>query len=111
MSSVLYDAPGPKARARSRVISVVGVVVLLGVLAWLIFALGAPKASANGVVQPGMWDGTRWDVFSDRQVWLALGRGVLATLKMAAVAFFYLIITITLGQIAARVEKKVAVLR
>ena len=30
---------------------------------------------------------------------------------LLAVGFFYLIITVTLGQIAARVEKKVAVLR
>jgi len=86
MSSVLYDAPGPKARARSRMISVIGFVLVLALLAWLIWALGAPKASANGVVQPGMWDATRWDVFSDRQVWLALGRGVVNTLKMAGVA-------------------------
>ena len=86
MSSVLYDAPGPKARARSRMISIVGFVLVLALLAWLIWALGTPKASANGAVQPGMWDATRWDVFSDRQVWLALGRGVVNTLKMAGVA-------------------------
>lgn len=86
MSSVLYDAPGPKARFRSRVFSVVGVVLLLALLTWLVLALGAPKASANGAVQPGMWDATRWDVFTDVQVWRQLGIGVLATLQMAGVA-------------------------
>lgn len=86
MSSVLYDAPGPKARARSRVISVVGILLVLGGLAWLILALGAPKPSANGAVQPGLWDATRWDVFTDVQVWRSLGGGVLATLSMAGVA-------------------------
>jgi len=83
MSSVLYDAPGPKARARSRIISVVGIVLLAGVLVWLVLAMGAPKASANGAVQPGLWDPTRWDVFTDVQVWRSLGGGVLATLQMA----------------------------
>ncbi|MCU1447591.1 amino acid ABC transporter permease [Cryobacterium sp.] len=86
MSSVLYDAPGPRARARSRVISVVGIVLLLAILTWLILAMGAPKASANGAVQPGLWDATRWDVFTDVQVWRSIGGGVLATLKMAGVA-------------------------
>lgn len=86
MSSVLYDAPGPKARFRSRVFSIVGVVLLLALLTWLVLALGAPKASANGAVQPGMWDATRWDVFTDVQVWRQLGIGVLATLRMAGVA-------------------------
>jgi glutamate transport system permease protein len=38
-------------------------------------------------------------------------RGDAVIAILLAVAFFYLIITITLGQIAARVEKKLAVLR
>ncbi|ANP72141.1 amino acid ABC transporter permease [Cryobacterium arcticum] len=92
MSSVLYDAPGPKARARSKVISVVGVIAILALLAWLILALGAPKASANGAVQPGMWDPTRWDALLDVEVWRTLGRGALATLTMAGVAAFFALI-------------------
>ena len=86
MSSVLYDAPGPKARFRSRVFSVVGVLLILAILSWLVLALGAPKPSANGAIQPGLWDATRWDVFTDVQVWRQLGLGVLATLRMAGVA-------------------------
>ena len=86
MTSVLYDAPGPRARRMSRVISSVGIgVIALGVIA-LVLALGAPKASANGAVQPGLWDPTRWDVFNDLEVWRSLGRGALATLEMAGVA-------------------------
>jgi glutamate transport system permease protein len=92
MSSVLYDAPGPKARARSRVISVVGVIIILAGLTWLILALGAPKTSANGAVQPGMWDATRWDALLDVEVWRTLGRGALATLTMAGVAAFFALI-------------------
>ncbi|MEC5150336.1 amino acid ABC transporter permease [Cryobacterium sp. GrIS_2_6] len=86
MTSVLYDAPGPKARRMSRIISYVGVAVIaFGVVA-LVLALGAPKASANGAVQPGLWDLSRWDVFNDLEVWRSLGRGALATLEMAGVA-------------------------
>jgi glutamate transport system permease protein len=92
MSSVLYDAPGPKARARSRVISVVGVILVAGGLLWLILALGAPKPSANGAIQPGMWDPTRWDALLDVEVWRTLGRGAVATLTMAGVAAVFAII-------------------
>lgn len=66
--------------------SIVGAVVIVGLLVWLILALGAPKVSANGAVQPGLWDPTRWDVFLDVQVWRTLGIGALNTLRMAAVA-------------------------
>ena len=34
MSSVLYDVPGPKARRVSLIGSVVGVIVIVGLLAW-----------------------------------------------------------------------------
>ncbi|SEN86895.1 amino acid ABC transporter permease [Cryobacterium sp. TMT1-3] len=86
MTSVLYDVPGPKARARSRVISVLGIVLIVGGLVALVVVLGLPKASANGAVQPGLWDASRWDVFNDVQVWRTLGIGALNTLRMAAVA-------------------------
>lgn len=86
MSSVLYDAPGPKSRARSRLISVIGTIILAAGLLALIVVLGLPKASANGAVQPGLWDISRWDVFNDLLVWRTLGFGALATLRMAAVA-------------------------
>ncbi len=86
MSSVLYDAPGPKSRARSRLFSIVGAVIIFGGLAALIVVLGMPKTSANGAVQTGLWDASRWDIFGDLLVWRTLGLGALATLRMAAVA-------------------------
>jgi glutamate transport system permease protein len=92
MSSVLYDAPGPKARARSRALSIIGTIAILALLAWLVFALGAPKANANGAVQPGMWDAIRWDIFTDVQVWRRIGAGILATLRMAGVAAVFALI-------------------
>jgi glutamate transport system permease protein len=85
-TSVLYDAPGPKARRRSVIFSVVGLVVILAGIAWLLMTLAAPRVTANGAVQPGLLDGSRWDIFLDRAVWRTIGMGVLATLQMAAVA-------------------------
>jgi len=85
MTSVLYDAPGPKARTRSRMFSIVGTIIILAGVVLLALALGAPKPSANGAVQPGLWDISRWDVFTDVQVWRSIWGGVLATLRMAAV--------------------------
>lgn len=46
-SSVLFDEPGPRARRRIRVLNVVGVVVMLGLLAWLLFALANPPSGQN----------------------------------------------------------------
>lgn len=86
MTSVLYDAPGPKARRVSRILSIVGVLMTLGLLTWLILTLAAPRITAAGSEQPGLFDASRWDIFLDLAVWRALWRGVLATLQMAAVA-------------------------
>ena len=47
-TNVLYDAPGPKARRRSRILSVVVVVVVARSLAWVVVPLGRPRVSANG---------------------------------------------------------------
>jgi len=104
MSSVLYDAPGPKSRARSRMISIIGAIVLILALVALIVVLGLPKASANGAVQPGLWDISRWDIFNDVQIWRTLGLGALATLKMAAVAAVFAIVIgvlFSFGRLAA----------
>lgn len=86
MTSVLYDAPGPKARRRSVIISIVGLIVILGGLAALIAGLAAPRVSANGAEQPGLLDASRWDIFLDVQVWRFISEGLLATLRMAGVA-------------------------
>ena len=85
-ASVLYDVPGPKARFRSRMLSIIGGIVLVGALVWLIVVLGSPRTTANGAVVTGLWDPSRWDIFLDREVWRSLGRGTLATLQMAGVA-------------------------
>jgi glutamate transport system permease protein len=76
MSSVLYDVPGPKARRVSLIGSVVGSLVILGLLAWIIMTLA----------QQGIFEGRRWAIFTRADVWLLLGNGIGATLSAAAVA-------------------------
>lgn len=85
-ATVLYDAPGPKARARSRTVSVVGVIALVGLIGWVVWRLAQPQIAVNGNETPGMLDASRWDVLSDPQVWEYIGGGVVATLKAAGVA-------------------------
>jgi glutamate transport system permease protein len=76
MSSVLYDVPGPKARRVSLIGSVVGSLVILGLLAWIIMTLA----------QQGIFEGRRWAIFARGDVWLLLGNGLGATLTAAALA-------------------------
>jgi glutamate transport system permease protein len=86
MTNVLYDVPGPRARRLSRILSIVGAVLIAAGLAWIVWFLAQPRENANGVLQPGVFDGTRWDIVLDRAFWRAIGRGLAATLQMAAVA-------------------------
>jgi len=76
MTSVLYDVPGPKARRRSVYLSIAIGLVLLGVLSWVLLTLG----------REGLFDYDRWDIFQDPLVWSALGRALLVTLQVAAIA-------------------------
>ncbi len=85
MTSVLFDAPGPRARRLSLIVSVIGLILILALLAWTIVILATPRES-GGITVPGMFDPSRWNIFLDAQVWGAIGRGVVATLQAAAVA-------------------------
>ncbi|MEX1079487.1 MAG: ABC transporter permease subunit [Homoserinimonas sp.] len=87
-TSVLYDAPGPKARRRNVVLSIIGAVLIAALLAWVILTLAAPRVAANGNVTPGMFAPSRWDITADRDLWQAFGEAVVNTLRMAAVAAF-----------------------
>ncbi|WAB83649.1 amino acid ABC transporter permease [Microcella daejeonensis] len=77
MTSVLYDVPGPKARRRSLIASIITGLVLAGGLAWVLVTLGGE----------GLFDADRWDIFQDPVVWEGLlVRGLLTTLRVALVA-------------------------
>jgi glutamate transport system permease protein len=76
MSSVLYDVPGPKARRVSLIGSVIGSLLIVGLLAWIISTLA----------QQGIFEGRRWAIFTRADVWSLIGNGIGATLSAAAVA-------------------------
>jgi glutamate transport system permease protein len=84
-SNVLFDSPGPKARRRSLIFSIIALVVVAAIVLWAILTLAAPRLS-SGIKLPGSFDPSRWDIFSDPRVWRDIGLGVLATLEAAAVA-------------------------
>jgi glutamate transport system permease protein len=93
MSSVLYDVPGPKARRVSLIGSIVGSVLILGLLAWIIMTLA----------QQGIFEGHRWQIFTRGDVWTLLANGLGATLSaaaLAAVIAFPLGLALTLFRIA-----------
>ena len=74
---VLFDVPGPKARARIRIGTAIGALVVLGVIAFVLVRL-----AGNGQLDPN-----RWAVLFDLRsgVPQALGEALLATLQVAAV--------------------------
>lgn len=83
MTSVLYDAPGPVARRRELIGSLLATVVLLGLV-----GLGLSYAASRGLLSSD-----RWDVLFDPprnqtagDVWASLFNGLLATLRAAAIA-------------------------
>jgi glutamate transport system permease protein len=76
MTSVLYDVPGPRARRRSRILSVVTGLVVAGVLAYALVQLG----------QAGQLDPARWVIFNDPLIWQALLRGLWIVVQSAFIA-------------------------
>ena len=75
--SVLFDAPGPRARRRIMVGNVVGVLFILGILAVIV----------NGLAEKGQFDAAKWDPFVEGRTWeYFMLPGLLETLKAAGVA-------------------------
>ncbi|UXY30344.1 amino acid ABC transporter permease [Streptomyces sp. HUAS TT20] len=75
-ASVLFDAPGPKARLRNRLYSVLGSLALLALLAFAVYRL-----DAKGQLDPAVWN-----IFNNAGVRTNIRDGVLTTLKVFAVA-------------------------
>ncbi|QEO13271.1 amino acid ABC transporter permease [Agromyces intestinalis] len=85
-SSVLFDAPGPRARRVSLISSIVAGVLILAALGWIALTLAAPRES-GGITLPGFFDPSRWDIFADPQVWrFIIFEGVWGTLRAALTA-------------------------
>jgi glutamate transport system permease protein len=90
-SSVLFDAPGPKARRVSLISSIIAGILILAGIAWMIWTLAQPRES-GGITLPGFFDPSRWDIFADPEVWqFIVFEGVLATLRAALVASVFAI--------------------
>lgn len=81
-SSVLFDAPGPVARRRSLISSVIGAALILAGLAWVVLTLAAPKGNL-----PGYFDPSRWEPLTEPIVWQRIITvGVWGTLSAALTA-------------------------
>lgn len=84
--TLLFDVQGPRARRLSRVVSIVVGALLVAGVAWLVYAMAAPRVTAAGSEQPGLLDPSRWDVFLDLAVWRRFGDALGNTLAMAGLA-------------------------
>ena len=77
--AVLFDAPGPRARARHRVLGVVGVLVVAALLLLVVRGLANPDNN--------QFTAEKWAPFLDGETWTAyLLPGLAATLKAAGAA-------------------------
>lgn len=76
MTSVLFDAPGPKALRRNRILGLLTALVILGGLAFVIYKFG----------ETGQFSTKKWSIFSYTLVWENLFKGLGATLSAFAVA-------------------------
>lgn len=76
-ASVLFDAPGPKARARHAVLTAIGILLILAFLAFALWKLGD-----KGNLAPELWT-----PFLTSEIWVSyLIPGLINTLKAAAVS-------------------------
>jgi glutamate transport system permease protein len=83
-ASVLFDTPGPRTRRRSRIASVIVVLLIAAGLAWVIYTLAQPRDS-SGITLPGYFDWSRWDIVVLADFWVRVWGGLRATLLAAAV--------------------------
>ncbi|MFI8854847.1 amino acid ABC transporter permease [Streptomyces sp. 891-h] len=75
-ASVLFDAPGPKARVRNLIYSVVGSIGLVALIAWVCYRL----------YDKGQFAGELWDIFNYAGIRQNIFDALLSTLKVFALA-------------------------
>ncbi|BCL16357.1 amino acid ABC transporter permease [Micromonospora sagamiensis] len=76
MTSVLYDLPGPKARRRNMILSVVSTVGIVALVAFVVWKFNAT----------GQFEARKWEQFQYASVQRELLAGLWATLKAAGMA-------------------------
>ncbi len=90
--TVLYDAPGPRARRRHLIASVVAGIAVLGLIGVVVSRL-----KAQGQFAAELWTPLLSPSDADfRDVWRLLGLGLLATLKAAALA---IVLSLVIGSL------------
>ncbi|MFF7994835.1 amino acid ABC transporter permease [Kitasatospora xanthocidica] len=87
-ASVLYDAPGPKARSRYRLFGVLSLIGVAGLLWYVISALA----------DNGQFDAEMWDAFQYTYVQQRIVDGLLSTLEAFGLAALF---SLTLGALLA----------
>ncbi|GAB0108105.1 amino acid ABC transporter permease [Nocardia sp. JMUB6875] len=86
-ASVLYDAPGPRARMRYRIYSVIAVAVAAGVI-WFVY---------RGLADKGQFEWAKWKPFTESQIWSTyLLPGLRGTLEAAALS---IVLALVLGMV------------
>ena len=76
MTAVLYDVPGPKARARNVLAGILGTLVVLAVVAFVVYRL----------LVTGQFDGRVWEWIEYQAIQILLIQSLLATLRAFVVA-------------------------
>ncbi|MFJ7070112.1 amino acid ABC transporter permease [Streptomyces sp. NPDC101115] len=92
-ASVLFDAPGPKARIRNRIYAVVGTLVILALV-----AVSLMRLADKGHLAPAMWD-----IFNYAGIRQNIADALLATLKafaLAAVGSLVLGVLLAVGRLS-----------
>lgn len=79
MSSVLFDVPGPRARARHRLVGAITALVLLAGLAWAIWRL----------YENNQFEYEKWEPFVTPAIMGDLWNGLLVTLQIAVVSIVF----------------------
>jgi len=88
MSSILFDAPGPKARSRYRILGVVTALVILLIVGFVVLRLA----------QSGQFDAKKWQLFTFPLVQQTIAQSVGATLSAFATAA---VLSLVLGVLLA----------
>ncbi|WP_436778042.1 amino acid ABC transporter permease [Yinghuangia sp. YIM S09857] len=87
-ATVLFDAPGPKARRRNLIVGVVGVGLLVGGLAWVVYRFD----------QTGQFNSRKWELFQYTRVQNMILDGLWASLKAFLIA---VVASLVLGALLA----------
>jgi glutamate transport system permease protein len=75
MTAVLFDVPGPRARARYQLVAVAGGILVVAILAFAVFRFA----------QSGLFTAEQWDWITYERIQLTVLQGLLATLRAFAV--------------------------